>query len=156
CPDRPGERDTHPGQWPCPADGVREAYDRPVWLRLAGEVRPMLTSKLRGLLGIRHPVLGGMGLGTSPELVAAVSNAGGLGIQGCAGRDPAEIAVLDNEIRARTDRPFGMNLMLFAAGPAEVEAVLAARPAVLSTAWARPDQDLARLFAHADDAEVIV
>ena len=117
----------------------------------------MLTSRLRGLLGIRHPVvLGGMGLGTSPELVAAVSNAGGLGIQGCAGRDPAEIAVLDNEIRSRTDRPFGMNLLLFAAGPAEIEAVLAARPAVLSTAWARPDQDLARLFAHADEAEVIV
>ena len=37
------------------------------------------------VLGIQHPVvLGGMGSGTSPELVIAVSNAGGLGIQGCA------------------------------------------------------------------------
>jgi len=36
------------------------------------------------LLHIQHPVaLGGMGSATSPELVAAVSNAGGLGALGC-------------------------------------------------------------------------
>src|SRR6266566_4164405 len=35
------------------------------------------------LLRIQHPIaLAGMGGGTSPELVAAVSNAGGLGIMG--------------------------------------------------------------------------
>ena len=35
------------------------------------------------LLGIEHPiVLGGMGTDTSPELVAAVSSAGGLRILG--------------------------------------------------------------------------
>src|SRR5262245_16683483 len=50
----------------------------------------MLTTPLCELFGIIHPVvLGGMGLGTNPDLVAAVCNAGGLGIQGCGGRLPA-------------------------------------------------------------------
>ena len=44
----------------------------------------MLRTRLTERLGIEHPiVLGGMGSGTSVELVAAVSQAGGLGILGC-------------------------------------------------------------------------
>ncbi|MDQ6674025.1 MAG: nitronate monooxygenase, partial [Chloroflexota bacterium] len=102
------------------------------------------------LFGIQHPVvLGGMGSGTSPELVIAVSNAGGLGVQGCAGRSPAQIAGLAEAIRAGTDRPFGLNLLVFLADEAAVDAVLAARPPVVSTAWPQPDQDLARLFSRA-------
>ncbi|HET6319342.1 MAG TPA: nitronate monooxygenase, partial [Chloroflexota bacterium] len=47
----------------------------------------MLRTRVCDLFGVHHPiVLGGMGSGTSPQLVTAVSNAGGLGIQGCAGR----------------------------------------------------------------------
>lgn len=110
------------------------------------------------LLGIQHPiVLGGMATGTSPELVAAVSNAGGLGIQGCAGRSPDQIAQLANAIRAATDQPFGLNLLLFLADDQQIEAVLAARPHVLSTAWPWPDFDLAALFkrARATGARVV-
>jgi NAD(P)H-dependent flavin oxidoreductase YrpB (nitropropane dioxygenase family) len=113
----------------------------------------MLSTRLCELLGVRHPVvLGGMGLGTNPELVAAVSNAGGLGVQGCVRRTPPEITDLARAIRERTDRPFGLNLLLFTAGEAEVAALLGARPAVVSTAWARADQDLAALFARAHEA----
>jgi NAD(P)H-dependent flavin oxidoreductase YrpB (nitropropane dioxygenase family) len=102
------------------------------------------------LFGIQHPVvLGGMASGTSPQLVAAVSNAGGLGVHGCAGRSPAEIASLSNEIRAATDRPFGLNLLLFLATDATIDAVLRAKPPVFSSAWAWPDQDLAPLFSRA-------
>jgi NAD(P)H-dependent flavin oxidoreductase YrpB (nitropropane dioxygenase family) len=102
------------------------------------------------LFGIEHPVvLGGMGSGTSPELVAAVSNGGGLGIQGCAGRSPEQIARLAEAIRAATDRPFGLNLLLFLADAAGIDAVLSARPAVVSTAWPWPDFDLAALYARA-------
>ncbi len=44
----------------------------------------MLTTRACTLLGIAHPViLGGMVGPTNPELVAAVSEAGGLGILGC-------------------------------------------------------------------------
>jgi NAD(P)H-dependent flavin oxidoreductase YrpB (nitropropane dioxygenase family) len=114
----------------------------------------MLT-RVCALFGIEHPVvLGGMGSGTSPDLVAAVSAAGGLGVQGCAGRAPADITGLAEAIRARTDRPFGLNLLLFTAEDAAVDAVLAAQPAVLSTAWASPEQQLAPLFARAHDAGI--
>lgn len=117
----------------------------------------MLTTRATTLLRIRHPVvLGGMSTGTSPELVAAVSDAGGLGIQGCAGRPPAEIAQLAGAIRRLTDRPFGLNLLLFMAGEAAVATVLATRPAVFSTAWARAQQDLDTLFARAHEIGALV
>ena len=110
------------------------------------------------LLRIQHPiVLGGMGSGTSPELVIAVSNAGGLGVQGCAGRTPAEIAAYASAIRAGAPgKPFGLNLLLFLASEATIDALLAAQPPVFSTAWATPDQDLAALFARAHETKAVV
>jgi NAD(P)H-dependent flavin oxidoreductase YrpB (nitropropane dioxygenase family) len=116
-----------------------------------------MKTKVTEVLDIQHPVvLGGMGTGTSPELVVAVSNAGGLGTQGCAGRSPAQIAELAEAIRAHTDRPFGLNLLLFLATDAAIDAVLTARPAVISTAWAWPDYNLQPIFAkaHAAGAKV--
>src|ERR1700716_2806834 len=102
------------------------------------------------LFGIQHPVvLGGMASGTSPELVVAVSNAGGLGAQGCAGRTPSQIAALAEAIRAGTDRPFGLNLLFFLADDAAINAAVAERPPDFSTAWPRPDQELLPLFARA-------
>jgi NAD(P)H-dependent flavin oxidoreductase YrpB (nitropropane dioxygenase family) len=117
-----------------------------------------MNTRATELLGIRHPVmLGGMGSGTSPELVIAVSNAGGLGVQGCAGRPPGEIARLAGVIRAGTRLPFGLNLLLFLADEAAIGAVLEARPEVVSTAWPTPEHDLATLFgrAHATGARVM-
>jgi NAD(P)H-dependent flavin oxidoreductase YrpB (nitropropane dioxygenase family) len=118
----------------------------------------MLTTPVCDLFGITHPlVLGGMRLGTNPDLVAAVSNAGGLGIQGCSRRSPEEITQLAAAIRNRTDRPFGLNIQLFLAGEAEWAAILATRPPVVSTAWAEVDQPLAEFFtqAHAAGAKVL-
>jgi NAD(P)H-dependent flavin oxidoreductase YrpB (nitropropane dioxygenase family) len=117
----------------------------------------MLRTRLSTIVGITHPVvLGGMGTGNNPRLVAAVSNAGGLGIQGCVRRSPAEVAELAASIRELTAHPFGMNLLLFAANDAQVDAVLDARPPVFSTAWPRIDQDLAGLFVRAHDAGALV
>jgi NAD(P)H-dependent flavin oxidoreductase YrpB (nitropropane dioxygenase family) len=118
----------------------------------------MLTTRVTELLGIDHPVvLGGMGDGTSPELVAAVSNAGGLGVQGCSGRSPTAIAALADSIRALTDRPFGLNLLLFVSDLEAVDAVLERRPRVFSTAWPLIGQDLSEVFAraHASGAHVV-
>ncbi len=65
----------------------------------------MIRTPLCDLFEIKHPViLGGMGGATSPELVAAVSNAGGLGILGCSGRSPENIREATAEIRRRTGR----------------------------------------------------
>ena len=118
----------------------------------------MITTRACSLLGITHPVvLGGMSGGfTNPELVAAVSEAGGLGVLGMAWHDPTDIAAQAADIRRRTARPFGLNLLLFGAEPERVDAVIEARPAVLSTAWPSPEQDLPALFARAHDAGLTV
>jgi len=110
-------------------------------------------TRICDLFSIDQPVaLGGMAAATGPDLVAAVSDAGGLGICGCAGLAAKEIAALAEAIRSRTRRPFGLNLLLFQADEAAVDAVLAARPPVLSTAWPWPEQDLRALFARAHAA----
>ncbi|MGH2534317.1 MAG: NAD(P)H-dependent flavin oxidoreductase [Thermomicrobiales bacterium] len=117
----------------------------------------MITTRACTRLGIAHPiVLAGMSGGhTNPELVAAVSNAGGLGVLGVSSFDPDDIAAQVVEIRNRTDRPFGLNLLLFGREES-IDAVLTARPPVFSTAWASPEQDLRDIFARAHDAGAVV
>ena len=95
------------------------------------------------MLGIRHPiVLGGMARATAAELVAAVSNAGGLGIMGATFLTADEIRSFGERIRSLTRAPFGLNLLTFAAPDGHLDAVLACRPRVVAAAWRRPDQDL--------------
>jgi nitronate monooxygenase len=66
------------------------------------------------ILKIEYPILqAGMAGGiTTPELVAAVSNAGGLGMLGAGYMTPEQIRDAIREIRDRTDRPFGINLFV--------------------------------------------
>jgi enoyl-[acyl-carrier protein] reductase II len=63
-------------------------------------------------LGCEYAVLGGaMSWVSERNLVSAISNAGGFGVIACGAMTPE---LLDNEIRetkARTDRPFGVNLI---------------------------------------------
>jgi nitronate monooxygenase len=49
---------------------------------------------------------------TTVELVAACSEAGGLGCLGATGMSPDEIRTAIREIRTRTERPFGVDLLL--------------------------------------------
>jgi nitronate monooxygenase len=70
-------------------------------------------------LGIRVPIVQAPMAGgfTTPELVAAVSEAGGLGSVGAPYCSPAEIESAAAEVRRRTSRPFALNL--FVTLPAE-------------------------------------
>jgi nitronate monooxygenase len=72
--------------------------------------------KLASMMGVDHAIiLAPMAGGTStPALVAAVSNAGGLGSLGAGYMTPDDIAKAIAEIHARTDKPFAVNL--FAGG----------------------------------------
>ena len=64
------------------------------------------------LLGIRHPIcLGPMGLISTPPLVAAVSEAGGLGIMGTAMFDGEGLREAIRETRRLSDAPFGISIM---------------------------------------------
>jgi nitronate monooxygenase len=67
-------------------------------------------------LNIRHPIIQGpLGGGPStPELVAAVSNAGGLGSLGAAYLRPEQITAAIQKIKSLTEKPFQVNL--FAGG----------------------------------------
>lgn len=113
----------------------------------------MIHTRICDLLGIRHPVvLGGMGTGTSATLVAAVSNAGGFGTMGTSGLSGERIAAAAQAIRAETDKPFGINHLLFRINEDAYAATLAARPDVVAFAWARKDQDLRAYFDRAHDA----
>mgnify|MGYP000411248429 CR=1 FL=1 len=76
-----------------------------------------LHTPLCDLLGIRYPVvlagMGGLyGRLTPPELVAAVSNAGGMGEGGMTDVEPEEIRRRIRRIRELTDKPFGIDLLL--------------------------------------------
>jgi nitronate monooxygenase len=79
-------------------------------------LRTVLTERLR----IEHPIIQAplAGGGDTPELVAAVSNAGGIGFIGAAYRTPAQILETAHAVRAKTARPFGINLFAPLAPPA--------------------------------------
>ena len=72
----------------------------------------MPTNTLLRQLGIEHPIiLAPMAGGPStPELAAAVSNAGGLGSLGAAYLTPAQIKQEVTQTRSLTERPFAVNL----------------------------------------------
>ncbi len=118
-----------------------------------------LRTRLTDLLGLEHPViLGGMGRGaTVPPMVAAVSEAGGLGVLGVTRYPPERVAEEAAAVRSSTSRPFGLNLLLFATDDAAIDVVLAQQPPLFSTAWAWPEQDLRGVFdrAHAAGARVM-
>ncbi|PZQ65661.1 MAG: nitronate monooxygenase [Phenylobacterium zucineum] len=80
-----------------------------------------LHTPLCDLLGVKHPImLAGMGGVSYAELVAAVSNAGGYGVLGMAGRGPEFIAEQMRQVRKLTDKPFGVDLL--AASPESLTA----------------------------------
>jgi enoyl-[acyl-carrier protein] reductase II len=71
-----------------------------------------LHTPLCDLLGVKHPImLAGMGGVSYAELVAAVSNAGGYGVLGMAGRTPDFIRDQMREVKRLTDKPFGVDLL---------------------------------------------
>jgi nitronate monooxygenase len=68
---------------------------------------------LCSLLNIRYPIIqAGMSGFTTPELVAAVSNAGGLGILGAARMSPEQTRDAISKIKKLTNNSFGVNLLL--------------------------------------------
>jgi nitronate monooxygenase len=87
-------------------------------------------TELTRALGLEHPVIQAPMAApmsapiTTPELVAAVSNAGGLGSLGAAYMSPAAIREAVRRVREQTDRPFAVNLFIpvpFEADPRQIE-----------------------------------
>ena len=73
----------------------------------------MLQTPLCKELGIEYPIFSaGIALAAGPELVAAVSNAGGFGVLGASGMPPEVLRERIARVRERTHRPFGVNIII--------------------------------------------
>lgn len=72
-----------------------------------------MKTSITELFGIKYPILNaGMGRVALPDMVAAVSNAGGLGVLGAGSGAPELTREYIREIRTLTDKPFGLNAPL--------------------------------------------
>jgi len=72
----------------------------------------MIKTRITEMLGIKYPIIqSGMGHAAFPPLVAAVCNAGGLGILGAQAFRAEEVKEAIKQIRDLTDRPFGVNFL---------------------------------------------
>lgn len=79
-----------------------------------------MRTRITELFGIEHPILmSGMSWISVPRMVAAVSNAGGLGILATGPLDAEQTRKAVREIRELTDRPFGGNASLLFPGAAD-------------------------------------
>jgi enoyl-[acyl-carrier protein] reductase II len=101
----------------------------------------MIHTPLCDLLRIDTPIIqAGMGVFTSAELAAAVSNSGGLGSLGATARTLADFRSQLDRTRELTNHPFNVNFTLAPAAPNEEAFVLAlaARPHLVSFAMGDP------------------
>ncbi len=72
-----------------------------------------MTTRVTEMLGIQYPVIqGGMAWVAEYHLVSAVSQAGGLGIIGAGGASAEFVRGQIRKVKERTEKPFGVNLML--------------------------------------------
>jgi nitronate monooxygenase len=71
-------------------------------------------SVLAQKLGIRFPIIQApmAGGATTPQLIAAVSNSGGLGSLGAGYMEPNDIRITIKKIRELTNKPFAVNLFI--------------------------------------------
>jgi len=107
----------------------------------------MIHTKACEVLSIVHPIVQAGMAGpwfTNSELVAAVSNAGGLGILGCLGRSPEDAIAEIRRIRALTDRPFGVNFVLHLRDDETFAACLAEHVPIFSFFRGDPTEAVAR------------
>lgn len=84
-----------------------------------------MKTEITELLGIKYPILqGGMAWVAEYHLAAAVSEAGGFGIIGAASAPPEVVREQIRKVKERTDRPFGVNVMLMNPNAPEVARVV--------------------------------
>jgi NAD(P)H-dependent flavin oxidoreductase YrpB (nitropropane dioxygenase family) len=89
------------------------------------DLPPLMATRLTQDYGLEVPIVSaGMGFVAMPQLVAAVSNAGGLGVLGNAIEPPPSTQLLIQMVKTLTSRPFGVDFFLAnsALGPATVDA----------------------------------
>ena len=108
----------------------------------------MLGTAFTRLVGSTVPIqLAGMGSILSPELAAAVSNAGGLGQLTLTG-DVADASRKLDRLASMTSKPFGINLLIPYLDRGVLD-VAARRARVIDFFWGDPDPELIRVVHDA-------
>ncbi|MEH2395700.1 MAG: nitronate monooxygenase [Nostoc sp.] len=115
---------------------------------------PQMQTSLCYLLNIELPIIQApIGSATCPALVAAVSNAGGLGMFAMSWRDIDEIQRMIRETYLLTDHPFAINLVLAWHQLERLEACLEEGVKIISLSWGDPTPYVD--IAHSAGAMVI-
>jgi len=106
----------------------------------------MLKTAICDLFGIEYPIIqGGMAYVATAELVSAVSNAGGLGIIGTGNAEPDWVRKQIRLTRERTNKPFGVNILLMSPFAKQViEVVLEEKVSVVTTGAGNPGIHISR------------
>jgi nitronate monooxygenase len=109
----------------------------------------MFKTRITELFGIEYPIVGGCMMHISgPEFVAAISNAGALGMMASAMFDTQDkFREAVRAVKSLTDKPFGVNLSLFPAlrpidNDLYVEVILEEGVPVVETSGQRPPEEM--------------
>ena len=99
-----------------------------------------MKTRITELFGTKYPIImGAMYWIASPELVAAICNAGGLGLYPISGDTPEQAREAIRKIKSLTDRPFGVNQMLaFPLAKEKINIVLEEKVPVIEYGLGRP------------------
>ncbi len=115
----------------------------------------MIRNRVTAMLDIRYPIIqGGMQWVGRAELVAAVSNAGGLGVlTGLTQPTPEKLREEIERTRSMTDKPFGVNLTILpAVNPPPydqyMDAIIDSGVKIVETAGNNPKRFVSRLKAN--------
>jgi nitronate monooxygenase len=109
-----------------------------------------ISTDITRLLGIRYPIIAGpMFLVSDPELVAAVSNAGGLGAMPSLNwRTSEEFEAAIRTLKQKTDKPFGVNLIVNQANPRQkpdLDICVRERVPLVITSLGNPKETIRRM-----------
>jgi enoyl-[acyl-carrier protein] reductase II len=114
-----------------------------------GPNKRLFYNKLCRLLGIEYPIiqgaLGGIG---GPDLVAAVSNAGGLGVLAAWGLSLDQLRKAIHRTRELTEHPFGVNIMPLSPqySRTRAELVIKERISIVTTGRGDPREPIVQLL----------
>jgi enoyl-[acyl-carrier protein] reductase II len=100
-----------------------------------------MRTRMTELFEIQHPImLAGMAFVSLPKIVAAVSNAGGLGMFNSVANTPDQMKDIIKEIKSLTDKPFGINVtLLFPNARENAEVAMEERVPILNYALGKGD-----------------
>lgn len=109
----------------------------------------MLKTRLSKLLGIEFPIFSApMGPDiTGPDLAAAVSGAGGLGLMQAQFSSPVDFREQIQRVRRATDKPFGVNFILALPHEENLAVCLDEHVPVISFFWGDPARYVERVHA---------